>query len=57
MKNKENLILTKEEKEKLEWVIDWYYENWCRLDSYGININEDLFDIILAVLRKNEKNS
>ena len=57
MKNKKNLILTKEEKEKLEWVIDWYYENWCRLDSYGININEDLFDIILAVLRKNEKNN
>ena len=57
MKNKENLILTKEEKEKLEWVIDWYHENWCRLDSYGFNINEDLFDIILAVLRKNKKNN
>ena len=57
MKFKENLILNEEEKEKLEWVIDWYSEYWEKLKSYGIDTKEDLFYIILSVLKENEKNS
>ena len=57
MEFKENLILNEEEKEKLEWTIDWYNEYWERLKSNGIDTNEDLFYIILSVLRENEKNS
>ena len=57
MEFKENLILNEEEKEKLEWTIDWYNEYWERLKSHGIDTDEDLFYIILSVLRENEKNS
>ena len=57
MEFKENLILNEEEKEKLEWTIDWYSEYWERLKSYGIDTNEDFYYIILSVLRENEKNS
>ena len=57
MEFKENLILNEEEKEKQEWTIDWYSEYWERLKSYGIDTNEDLYYIILSVLRENEKNS
>ena len=57
MEFKENLILNEEEKEKLKWTIDWYNEYWERLKSHGIDTDEDLFYIILSVLRENEKNS
>lgn len=57
MEIKDNLVLTEEEKEKLQWTIDWYSEYWERLRSYGIDTNEDLYYIIVSVLKENEKNS
>ena len=57
MEFKENLVLNEEEKEKLEWIINWYSEYWERLKSYGIDTHEDLFYIIVSVLKENEKNS
>ena len=57
MEFKEDLILNEEEKEKMERTIDRYNKNRERLKSYGIDTNEDLFYIILSVLRENEKNS
>ena len=57
MEIKDNLVLTEEEKEKLQWTIDWYSEYWERLRSYGIDTNEDLYYIIISVLKENEKNS
>ena len=57
MEFKETLVLNEEEKEKLEWVIDWYTEYWERLKSYGIDTNEDLYYIIVSVLAEDKKNS
>ena len=50
MKIVKKLLLTKEEEEKLQWVIDWYGEHDDALQAYGIDITGDLYDIIDDVL-------
>ena len=50
MKIVKKLLLTKEEEEKLQWAIDWFDQNRFYLEDYGINIGEDYYDIIDAVL-------
>ena len=50
MKIVKKLLLTKEEEEKLQWVIDWYDEHDEALQAYGIDITDDLYDIIDQVL-------
>lgn len=50
MKIVKKLLLTEEEEEKLQWAIDWFDQNRFQLEDYGINISEDYYDIIDAVL-------
>ena len=50
MKIVKKLVLTEEEEEKLQWAIDWFDQNRFQLEDYGINIEEDYYDIIDAVL-------
>ena len=50
MKIVKKLLLTEREEEKLQWVIDWYGEHDEALEAYGIDITEDLYDIIDQVL-------
>ena len=50
MKLVHKLLVTEEEKEKLEWAMDWYDDNHDMLQDYGINTGQDLYDIIDQVL-------
>ena len=50
MKIVKKLLLTKEEEEKLQWAIDWFDQNRFQLQDYGIDVGEDYYDIIDAVL-------
>ena len=50
MKIVKKLLLTEREEEKLQWVIDWYDEHDDTLQAYGIDITDDLYDIIDQVL-------
>ena len=50
MKLVHKLLVTEEEKEKLEWAMDWFDKNRFQLDDYGINTGQDYYDIIDQVL-------
>lgn len=50
MKIVKKLLLTEEEEAKLQWVIDWYDDHDDMLQEYGIDITDDLYDIIDQVL-------
>ena len=50
MKIVKKLLLTKEEEEKLQWVIDWYHDHDETLKDYDIDVTDDLYDIIDQVL-------
>ena len=50
MKIVKKLLLTEEEEAKLQWVIDWYDSHDNTLQAYGIDITDDLYDIIDQVL-------
>ena len=50
MKIVKKLVLTEREEAKLQWVIDWYDEHDEALQAYGIDITDDLYDIIDQVL-------
>ena len=50
MKIVKKLVLTEREESKLQWVIDWYDEHDEALQAYGIDITDDLYDIIYRVL-------
>lgn len=50
MKIVKKLLLTEEEEAKLQWVIDWYDDHDDALQAYGIDITDDLYDIIDQVL-------
>ena len=50
MKIVKKLLLTEREEEKLQWVIDWYDDHDETLKDYGIDIADDLYDIIDQVL-------
>ena len=50
MKIVKKLLLTEEEEAKLQWVIDWYDDHDNTLQTYGIDITDDLYDIIDQVL-------
>lgn len=50
MKIVKKLLLTKEEENHLQWIIDWYHDHDKALQAYGINMTEDLYDIIHRVL-------
>ena len=50
MKIVKKLLLTEEEREKLEWAKDWYDYHDEALKDYGIDITDDLYDIIDQVL-------
>ena len=50
MKIVKKLLLTEREEEKLQWVIDWYDDHDETLKDYGIDVADDLYDIIDQVL-------
>lgn len=50
MKIVKKLLLTEEEEEKLLWAVNWFDQNRFQLQDYGINTDEDYYDIIDAVL-------
>ena len=50
MKIVKKLLLTEREEAKLQWVIDWYDDHDEVLQGYGINVTDDLYDIIDQVL-------
>ena len=50
MKIVKKLLLTEREEAKLQWVIDWYDEHDEELQAYGIDVTDDLYDIIDQVL-------
>ena len=50
MKIVKKLLLTEREEAKLQWVIDWYDDHDSALQEYGIDITDDLYDIIDQVL-------
>ena len=50
MKIVKKLLLTEEEEKHLQWVIDWYDDHDDTLQAYGIDITDDLYDIIDQVL-------
>ena len=50
MKIVKKLLLTEREEEKLQWVIDWYGDHDETLKDYGIDVTDDLYDIIDQVL-------
>ena len=50
MKIVKKLLLTEEEEAKLQWVIDWYDDHDNTLQAYGIDVTDDLYDIIDQVL-------
>lgn len=50
MKIVKKLLLTEREEEKLQWVIDWYDDHDETLKDYGIDVSDDLYDIIDQVL-------
>ena len=50
MKIVKKLLLTEREEAKLQWVIDWYDEHDEALQACGIDITDDLYDIIYQVL-------
>ena len=50
MKLVKRLLITEEEEKHLQWVIDWYHDHDNTLQVYGIDITDDLYDIIGQVL-------
>ena len=50
MKIVKKILLTENEEAKLQWVIDWYDDHDEALKDYGIDITDDLYDIIYNVL-------
>lgn len=50
MKIVKKLLLTEEEEKHLQWVIDWYDDHDNRLQAYGIDVTDDLYDVIDQVL-------
>ena len=50
MKIVKKLLLTEREEEKLQWVSDWYDDHDETLKDYGIDVADDLYDIIDQVL-------
>ena len=50
MKIVKKLLLTEKEEAKLQWVIDWYHDHEDALQAYGIDLEDDLYDIIDRVL-------
>ena len=54
MKIVKKLLLTEEEEAKLQWVIDWYDDHNDMLEAYGVNVGNDLYEIIDQVLMEGE---
>ena len=50
MKIVKKLLLTGEEEKHLQWIIDWYDNHDNALQAYGIDVTDDLYDIIDQVL-------
>lgn len=50
MKIVKKLLLTEEEEKHLQWTIDWYDDHDDALQAYGIDVTNDLYDIIDEVL-------
>ena len=50
MKIVKKLLLTEREEAKLQWVIDWYDDHHDALQAYGIDVTDDLYDIIDLIL-------
>ena len=50
MKLVKHFLLTQEEQERLQWVLDWYDKHLEIIKDSGINVDEDLYYIIEDVL-------
>ena len=50
MKLVKRLLITEEEEKHLQWIIDWYDDHDDALQAYGIDVTDDLYDIIDQVL-------
>ena len=50
MKIVKKILLTEEENEHLQWIIDWYNDHDEALQENGIDVTNDLYDIILDLL-------
>ena len=48
------LLITEEEEKHLQWVIDWYNSHDDMLEAYGVNVENDLYEIIGQVLMEGE---
>lgn len=54
MKLVKRLLITEEEEKHLQWVIDWYNSHDDMLEAYGVNVENDLYEIIGQVLMEGE---
>ena len=54
MKIVKKILITEEEEKHLQWIIDWYNDHDNMLQECGINVEEDLYEIIADILLDGE---